>query len=82
MIMLLGGFNSIPWSIHAMLGTGILMILVFFYVYFFCFSALKKAVASGEWKAGGEALSSIRKLIAFNLSLGILEIVFAALFRP
>ena len=81
MIMLLGGFNSVPVAIHAMFGTGVLMILVFFYVYFIPFSRLKRAVASGDWKSGGEALASIRKLVAFNLSLGLIEIAFAALFR-
>ncbi|HQT27185.1 MAG TPA: CopD family protein [Burkholderiales bacterium] len=81
MIMRLGGFQVLPWSIHAMFGTGVLMVLIFFYVYFSGFSRLKHAVKSEQWKSGGEALASIRKLIAFNLSLGLLEIVFAAAFR-
>lgn len=81
MIMLLGGFQAIPWSIHAMFGTGIVMIAIFLYVYLAGFSRLKRAVQSGDWKAGGEALAIIRKLIAFNLSLGLLEIIFAAAFR-
>ncbi|MHB1301279.1 MAG: CopD family protein [Burkholderiales bacterium] len=81
MVMLLGGFRAIPWSIHAMFGTGIVMMLVYLYLYFAPFSRLKHAVAEEDWKNGGDALASIRKLIAFNLSLGLLEIVFASLFR-
>ncbi len=81
MVMLLGGFDAVPWSIHAMFGTGIVMMLVYFYLYFVPFSRLKHAVAEEKWQKGGDALASIRKLIAFNLSLGLLEIVFAALFR-
>ena len=80
MIMQLGGFKEIPLSIHAMFGTGVIMMLVYFYVYFFPFSRLKQAVSEENWKAGGEALASIRKLIAFNLILGLLEIVFATAF--
>lgn len=81
MIVRLGGLHAVPWSIHAMFGTGIVMTAVFFHVYFFCFPRLKLASFEGEWKKAGEALASIRKLVAFNLSLGLLEIVFAALFR-
>ncbi len=81
MIMRLGGFQALPWSIHAMFGTGIVMMLIFFHVYFAPFSRLKRAVKSEDWKSGGEALASIRRLIALNLSLGLLEIVFAAAFR-
>lgn len=80
MIMQLGGFGMLPLSIHAMFGTGIVMMLVFFYIYFSLFARLKRAVSSENWKEGGEALGAIRKLIAFNLSLGLLEIVFATIF--
>jgi uncharacterized membrane protein len=80
MVMRLGGLGQIPWNIHAMFGTGILMMIVYLYVYFFPFARLKHAVSEENWKAGGEALASIRKLIAFNLILGLLENFFAAAF--
>ena len=80
MIMQLGGFGNIPWSIHAMFGTGVVMVLVFFYIYFAPFPRLKQAVSDENWQMGGQALATIRKLIAFNLTLGLLEIVFATAF--
>ena len=81
MLMRLGGFPVVPWSVHAMFGTGVVMIAIFLYVYFSCLARLKRAVDAKEWKQGGEALASIRKLIAINLSLGLVEIVLGAVSR-
>lgn len=62
-------------AIHAMMGIWLIMTLVFFYIFFLRYPLLKKAVAANQWKTGGEILGSIRKLIAFNLSLGLLEVL-------
>lgn len=81
MVMLLGGFKEIALSIHAMFGIGLAMTLVFCFVYFVPYGKLIKAVAAQEWKQGGEALAVIRKLIGFNLSLGLINIAIAVMTR-
>jgi uncharacterized membrane protein len=77
MIMLLGGFSAIALSVHAMFGLGLVMMLVFCFVYFMPYGKLVRAVAAQEWKHGGDALATIRKLIGFNLILGLINIAVA-----
>lgn len=81
MIMLLGGFKAVALSIHAMFGIGLAMTLVFCFVYFVPYGKLIKAVADQEWKQGAEALALIRRLIGFNLSLGLVNIAIAVMTR-
>lgn len=81
MIMLLGGFKAVAFSIHAMFGIGLAMTLVFCFVYFVPYGKLIRAVAAQEWKQGGEVLAVIRKLIGFNLSLGLINIAIAVMTR-
>lgn len=66
-----------PLYVHIMNGLGTLMLLIYMHVYFAPFSRLKKAVASEQWPAGGAALAQMRKLIAVNLTLGILVVLIA-----
>jgi uncharacterized membrane protein len=58
---------------------GVLMMLLFAHVYFAPFKRLKRAVAAKDWPAGGAELGQIRKLIAINLSLGLITITVATL---
>jgi uncharacterized membrane protein len=77
MIMLLGGFKAVALSVHLMFGIGLGMILVFCFVYFASYAKLTRAVAAQDWKQGGEVLATIRRLIGFNLSLGLVNIAVA-----
>ncbi|NNM81518.1 MAG: hypothetical protein HKL98_02790 [Burkholderiales bacterium] len=79
MIFSLGGLQSVPWSVHAMFGIGAFMLIIFCIVFFLLFARLRHAVVGKEWKQAGGALQSIRKLIALNLALGLLEIALGAL---
>jgi len=38
-----------------------------------------RAVAAQEWKAGGAAMATIRKLVGINLILGLVTIVIGTL---
>ena len=77
MIAVIGDAGTVPIRIHAMLYVGIVMTLIFGYVFAVMFAALKRAVAGGNWKEGGAALNQIRIAVAVNLSLGLLNIVIA-----
>ncbi|HEX6828568.1 MAG TPA: CopD family protein [Burkholderiales bacterium] len=81
MIWLMGGFAAAPHHVHAMFGLGLTMMLIYFHVYFLPYRRLRRAVAAGDWKAGGAALGQIRKLVGINLALGLLTIAIAILGR-
>lgn len=75
MIMLLGGFKALPLHVHMMFAVGLVMMLIFGYVYFVPYRALGQAVRAQEWPSGGEALARIRRLVGLNLSLGLINVV-------
>lgn len=81
MIMLLGGFKAVSLGVHAMFGIGLVMMLVFCFVYFVPYGKLSRAVSVQDWEQAGVALATMRKLIGFNLHLGLLNIAIATLSR-
>ncbi|SHF70118.1 Uncharacterized membrane protein [Modicisalibacter ilicicola DSM 19980] len=70
-----GGMANVGWHVHAMLGLGIVMMLIFAHLYFAPFKRLKKAVSEQTWSDGGVQLNRIRLTIAINLALGLLVTV-------
>ncbi|MDR3390896.1 MAG: CopD family protein [Sulfuriferula sp.] len=68
-----------PVYVMIMFTLGVVMMLLFAHVFFAPYKRLKRAVAAQDWKAGGAALGQIRKLIAINLSLGLLTVGVATL---
>ena len=73
-----GGMAQVGGSVHAMLGLGIVMMLIFGHVYFAAFRRLKQAVASDDAQEGARRVGQIRKLVGLNLILGLLVVVIAA----
>jgi uncharacterized membrane protein len=73
-----GGMGKVGLYVHAMLGLGILMMLIFAHVYFAPFKRLKRAVAAKDWPAGGKALSQIRVLVGINTTIGMVTIAVGA----
>ena len=65
-----GGSFQMPldWTVMATLG--ILMTVIFGYIRFALYKRLDRAVAAGDWVAGGAALASIRAWVAINIALG------------
>jgi uncharacterized membrane protein len=80
MLTVFGGASA-PLYALAMLGLGVVMMLIFAHVFFAPYGRLKRAVAQQDWKAGGAALGRIRQLIGINLSLGLLTIAVVFLGR-
>ncbi len=56
-----GGMGGLALHVHLMFGMGLTMMLVFCYIYFVPYAALRKAVATEDWPAGGQALAGIRR---------------------
>lgn len=69
-----GGMGGVGFYVHAMLGLGIVMMLIFFHVFFAPYARLKRAVADEDWPAGGKQLSMIRRLVGINTVLGFITI--------
>ncbi len=70
--------GNAPLYVHIMNGIGMLMILIYMYVFLVPFKSLKNAVASEAWPEGGKALAKIRLLVAANTALGVVVIVVAS----
>ncbi len=74
-----GNPGNAPLHWNLMMGTGIVMMLIFAHLYFAPFQTLRQCVAAADWPRAGAALDQIRKLVGFNLFLGLLTIVVATL---
>jgi uncharacterized membrane protein len=77
MIHLLGGITKAGAHVLVMLVIGLLMMVIFGYVYFAPFKKLRMHMVSGNSDKAAEALAQIRKWIAVNLALGLFNIVVA-----
>lgn len=66
-----GGMAQVGLHVHIMQGLGWLMILLYLHMYFAPFTRMRRAVAAGEWPAGGAQLAQIRRIVGINLILGL-----------
>lgn len=73
------GFADAPKGWHLMMGSGIVMMLIFGHIYGAGYRRLGRAVAAADWAAAGAAMNGIRRLVGINLGLGFLTIAFATL---
>lgn len=72
-----GGFAGAGMHIHLMHGMGLVMMMIFMHVYFAPYKRLKKLVAEGNFPEAAKNLNTIRKLVAINLTIGLLTFVAA-----
>ncbi|MGE0080155.1 MAG: CopD family protein [Thiohalomonadaceae bacterium] len=73
-----GGMGGAGWHVHAMLGLGTVMMVLFAWLYFVPYRALSQHVAAQQWPAAGDALARIRRVVGTNLLLGLTTSVIAA----
>ena len=73
-----GGFGNAGLHIHIMHGAGILMVLIYLHVFFAPYRRLRHAIVIQDYSAGGKQLAIIRKLIALNLSIGLIVLIIAS----
>ena len=78
-LLYLVGERYAPLYAYVMMGSGILMMLIFGHVFFGPYRRLQRAVAAEDWPAGGVALGKIRALVGTNLLLGIFTVAVATL---
>jgi len=75
---LFGGFSHAPVHVHVMHAGGLLMCLLFFWLFFRLFLPLRKAVKNSEWKASAALVDRLRLVVTVNLLLGIVVVVVAS----
>jgi uncharacterized membrane protein len=73
-----GGFAGAALHIHIMHGAGLLMVLIYLYVFFTLYRGLKQAVIVQDYPLAGAQLNSIRKMVGYNILLGMLVITVAS----
>jgi len=76
-----GGMGNVRPYIHIMLLLGLIMMAIFGHVYFAVFRRLRQLVSAEQWEPAGIQLGVIRKLIAVNLSLGLIVVLVAGIGR-
>ena len=73
-----GGFAGLPLYVNAMMGIGIVMMLLFFHIYFAPFRRLQSAVPRRDHTAAGKQINQIRWLVTVGLTLGLITIAVAS----
>jgi uncharacterized membrane protein len=74
----LGGFAKVGLYVHLMQGLGLLMMVLFFWLFHGPWLKMKRAVDAGDWPTAGANLNRIRQIIAVNLPLGLIVAVIGA----
>ncbi len=73
-----GGFANVGLYVHIMNGLGLLMVVIYLYVFFVPFQRLKKSVAVQAWPEGKDHIDRIRLMIGINTVLGMITIAIGA----
>lgn len=72
------GMANLPKYVQIMMGLFLAMLALFLRVRLLALPELKRAVEAQDWATGGAALARIRRLVGFNLLLGIIVVALAA----
>lgn len=76
-MLLAVGFQRAPAGWHVMFLIGMVMALVFAYIWMVLYPKLREHCANAAWPLAGSVLNGIRRLVAFNLVLGLCAVVAA-----
>lgn len=64
--------TQVGWHVHAMMLIALIMSALYAYIYFVPYRAMGKSVAAGDWRGAAGRMSTMRRIITVNLSLGLL----------
>jgi uncharacterized membrane protein len=76
-MLLQTGLRQAPIGWHIMMTLGVVMAVIFGYVYGVLYPKLRQRCHSADWPAAAWALNRIRQLVAVNLVLGVCTVVAA-----
>lgn len=72
------GFDGAPRYVHVMIGLYLAMLALFLRIQALQLPAMRRAVEAQDWPAAGASLGRIRRLVAFNLLIGLAVVALAA----
>jgi uncharacterized membrane protein len=70
-----GGFAGAPLYVNLMQTIGLVMVVLFAWLFHGPWLKFKRAVDAQDWKAAGPQIERIRKIILINLPLGLIVVV-------
>ncbi len=73
-----GGFAAVGTYVQVMLGIGLLMMAIYAHLYFVPWRRLSRAVTAANWAEAGVQLGVIRRIVAVNLTLGLITVAIGA----
>ncbi len=73
-----GGFAAAGIYVHIMLGIGLLMMAIYAHLYFVPWRRLRRAIEAADWGKAGMQLGVIRRIVAVNLTLGLITVAIGA----
>ena len=73
-----GGMAQIGSHVHAMHGIGVVMLLLYTYVYVVPYRHMRDAVSARDWQQAARRLQQIRTIVVTNLILGLTTVVVAS----
>jgi len=76
-LLLQVGMGQAPMGWHLMLAIGLLMAVIFSFIYGGLYRALCRAVDARQWPAAAAVLNRIRVLVLVNMTLGFLAVAAA-----
>jgi uncharacterized membrane protein len=75
MLTTFGGFDGAPIYIHVMMAIGLLMVVLFAWLFHGPWLKFKRAVDAQDWPAAAGHLGRIARIIQINLPLGLIVVV-------
>lgn len=72
------GLDNAPQYVQVMIGLYLVMLSLFLRIQWLLLPALEKAVAGTDWQLGGNVLGRIRRVVGFNLLIGLCLVSLAA----
>jgi uncharacterized membrane protein len=73
-----GGFAKVGAYVRAMMALGIVMMLIYMYLYFVPWQRFRRAVSTADWAVAEKHTKQIRRLVGSNLLLGLVTVVIGA----
>jgi uncharacterized membrane protein len=73
-----GGFGGVGVHVHVMHLLGLVMMAIFAHVFFAPWRRFARAVDAGQRETAAKNIETIRKLVAVNLSLGVIVVAIGA----
>jgi uncharacterized membrane protein len=76
--MIFMGLEAVGIYVDAMMGVGIVMMAIYAHLYFAPWKRFRRAVAAGDWPGAAKELGQIRRIVAVNLTLGLITVLIGA----